>query len=132
MAAGCLPRSIQAYGEPINIGDPKSFEIDMISEKFIRHNFFIVRRKDRLYTITAACPHEENYLFRDTENPKQIACAGHDAYFDLDGNPLRGPVKKGLNRFEVKLDAKGHVLVDPFKEFPVNKWDDENSFIEMK
>ena len=132
LAAGCLPRFSEAYGEPINIGDPIQFEVDSISEKYIRHNFFVVRRKDRLYVITASCPHEENYLFRDTGNPKQISCAGHEAYFDLEGSPLKGPVRKGLPRFEVTLDEKGHVLVDPFKEFPESAWEKPGSFVELK
>lgn len=130
-AASCVPRSVEAYGEPINIGNPMDFEIDSISEKFIRNNFFVIRRKDRLYTITASCPHEENYLFRDLTDPKQISCAGHDAFFDLDGRPLKGPVRKGLPRFKVTLDENGNALVDPFTEFPEKKWDERGSFVDL-
>ena len=131
-AAICMPRSSEAYGEPINIGDPTEFEVDSISEKFIRHNFFILRREKRLYTIVATCPHKENYLFQDPSNPKEISCSGHDAYFDLDGSPLSGPVKKGLVRFKVTRDEKGHVFVDPFTQFPENKWDAKDSYIAIE
>ena len=131
-AAACLPRFATAYGKPVNIGAPEEFEVDGISEKFIRHDFLVVRRKDRLYAIIATCPHQENYLFRDPANPEQISCAGHDAYFDLEGSPLSGPVKQGLLRFKVTREKNGHIRVDPSTRFAERQWKEKDSFIELE
>jgi len=131
-ATACLPRPAAAYGQPVNIGAPDDFEVDGISEKFIRHDFLVVRRKDCLYVIIATCPHQENYLFKDPADPKQISCAGHDAFFDLEGRPLSGPVKQGLIRFKVTRDKNGHIIVDPSKRFAEKQWKEKGSFIDLE
>ena len=120
------------WGDPIPVGAMKDYTVDEISEKYIQHNFFVTRHKGRLFATIATCPHKENFLFRNSKNPREIICTGHDAVFDLAGKRLSGPVRRGLDRFGIAVDDEGIVLVDTNKRFPEAKWDDAGSFIPLK
>lgn len=125
------PSAEAAYGDPIDIGPVKGYTKDEISEKYIQHNFFVIRHKGRLYATTATCPHKQNFLFLNPENPREIICSGHDAVFDPEGRPLDGPVRRPLVRFAISVDKEGHARVDPFKEFPADQWEDPQSHLSL-
>ncbi len=130
--ATTAPRVLAAWGDPIPVGALKDYTKDEISEKHIQHNFFVTRHEGRLFATIATCPHKENYLLRNTKNPKRITCSGHDAVFDPAGKPISGPVRQGLVRFGIAVDDTGIVRVDPNKQFPETKWDEAGSFIPVK
>ena len=130
--AATAPRLLAAWGDPIPVGALKDYTKDEISEKYIQHNFFVTRHEGRLFATIATCPHKENYLLRNTKNPKRITCTGHDAVFDPAGKPISGPVRQGLVRFGIAVDDKGIVRIDPNKKFPEAKWNDARSFIPLK
>ena len=132
LCAACgIPRVAGAF-KPYDIGTLKDFSKDEISEKFIQNNFFVIRHEGRLFATIATCPHKGNYLLRNPRDAKQIICSGHDSVFDPKGVPSRGPVKRGLVRFAISLNAQGHVMVDTDKEFPQNQWNDKGCFIPVK
>lgn len=126
------PRAHAAWGDPIDVGAIKDYAKDVISEKFVRNNFFVIRNRGRLYAIIATCPHEENYLVINSRNPKEIVCSGHDAVFDPQGVPIGGRVTEGLVRFGISVDDNGHALVDTKKVYPQQQWDDPKSYITLK
>ena len=130
--ATTAPRVLAAWGDPIPVGALKDYTKDEISEKYIQHNFFVTRHEGRLFATIATCPHKENYLLRNTKNPKRITCSGHNAVFDPAGKPISGPVRQGLLRFGIAVDDKGIVRVDPNKQFPEAKWDEAGSHIRLK
>lgn len=132
-AAAAAARQAQgAWGDPIPIAPLTDFTKDGISEAFIRHNFFIVRHEGRLYAVTSICPHEQNYLFRSTDNPDEIACSGHDSVFDSEGKHVSGRARRSLERFGIAVDDKGIVLIDTNKKFGEKQWDDKASYIDLK
>jgi nitrite reductase/ring-hydroxylating ferredoxin subunit len=130
--ATTAPRALAAWGDPIPVGTLEDYTKDEISEKHIQHNFFVTRHEGRLFATIATCPHQENYLLRNTKDPKRITCSGHDAVFDPAGRPISGPVRQGLVRFGIAVDDNGIVHVDPNKQFPEAKWDEVGSFIPVK
>lgn len=125
-------RAQAAYGDPIPVGTVKDYPVDEISEKYVQYNFFVIRNKGRLFATIATCPHKGSCLFRDTANPKEIGCSGHDSVFDIEGRPLRGKVHQGLDRFRIFVDDKGTVRVDPDKKFPEEQWESQESFVPVK
>lgn len=131
-AVATSPEARAAWGDPIAAGVLRDYTADEISEKYVQHDFFLIRNKDRLYATVATCPHKKNLLFRDPQNAKQIQCSGHDAVFDPEGRPLGGPVHHGLERFGIAVDAKGVVRVDVNKRFPEQEWNEKASFIDLK
>ena len=128
-AHAAAPRAGAAYGDPIPVGTVKDYPTDEISEKYVRYDFFVIRNKGRIFATIATCPHKGSCLFRDTANPKEIACSGHDAVFDSEGRPLRGRVHQALDRFRIFVDDKGTLRVDPDKKFPEDQWESQESFV---
>jgi nitrite reductase/ring-hydroxylating ferredoxin subunit len=108
-------RVLAAGVDPFPVGTLKDYTKDEISEKYIQHNFFVTRHKDRLFATIATCPNKENFLFLNLRNPKEINCSGHDAVFDPAGKPISGPVRQGLVRFGIAVNEKGIVRVDTNK-----------------
>lgn len=132
LCAACgIPRVAGAF-KPYDIGVIKDFAKDEISEKFIQNNFFVIRHEGRLFATIATCPHKGNYLLRNPRDARQIICSGHDSVFDPKGVPSRGPVKRGLTRFGISVNAQGRVMVDTDKEFPQKQWNDPGCFITLK
>lgn len=118
-------------GRLIDIGTLKDYPKDVISEKFIQHNFFVVRHQGRLFAFTAICPHKGNGLLDSPQKPGTIICSGHDATFSPEGLPQRGPTKRALARYAITLDSQGRILVDPSREFPRAQWDDKAAYLPM-
>jgi len=129
--AAAAPRSFAGAFKPLDLGPLADFKKDEISTKFVRHNFFLIRNKGRLYATVATCPHKGNYLVRDMDDPSRILCTGHDAVFDTEGKPLEGRVKSGLARFAISVNAAGNVLVDTNKDFEQPQWKAKGSYVEL-
>lgn len=131
-AVGGASRAFAATAKPIDIGPLTNFAKDEISEKFIEHNFFVIRHQERLYAAQIKCPHQGNDLLRDPKDATRIICTGHESVFDPEGLPIVGPAAHGLVRLGIAVNSQGRVLVDPVKEFPQEKWDDKGSYIAVK
>jgi nitrite reductase/ring-hydroxylating ferredoxin subunit len=126
------PRTLAGGFSPIDIGTLKDFPADAISEKFIEHNFFVIRHKGRLYASTAICPHKGNYLLRDPQDPNRIICSGHDSVFSPEGRRIAGKTTRGLTRFGIALNDQGRLLVDPDQQFSPQQWNEKRSYVAVK
>lgn len=131
LAAGAGAWAASGAIKLVDVGALKDFAEDGISEKFVRHNFFVTRHGGRLFATIATCPHKGNFLLRDPQDPSRIICSGHDSVFDPRGMPVSGRVKKGLTRFGIRVNEKGRVLVDPNKQFAQKQWDQKDSFVTL-
>ena len=123
-AAGKLPT--------VDIGTLKDFAEDGISEKFTAQDFFVIRHQGRLFAASTACPHMGSTLRRDPQDVTRIICGAHGAVFDAEGMVTVGPAASGLVRLGISLKDDGHVMVDPNKEFPQDKWTDKGCYLEVK
>lgn len=138
LASGCLlcsagaRRASAATDKPIDIGEIKDWPKDEISEKFVQHDFFVIRYGGRLFAATAICPHKANYLLLDPQNPDRIVCSGHDSTFTPEGIPTGGPARSALVRYGISVNDKGRVIVDMSREFPKVQWEDKASYIAVK
>jgi Rieske Fe-S protein len=62
--------------------------------------------------FNAVCTHFD-CTCRYLEQSKQIHCACHDGYYDLEGNVTAGPPPRPLKRYELKETKKGLVIAQP-------------------
>ena len=118
-----------ATDRPIDVGTVADYRRDGISEKFIQHDVFVIRRGGRLYACTAVCPHKANYLLLDPKDPTRIVCSGHDSTFTAEGKPTGGPARRPLVRYGIRVNEKQRVMVDMAQEFAAAQWDDTRSFV---
>lgn len=118
-----------AAGRTIDVGALPDYPRDVISEKYITHDLFVIRHQGRIIACTAVCPHKANALLLDAQDPTRIICSGHDSKFSPEGLPVRGPARRPLVRYAIALDAAGRLQVDRSREFPRNQWSDPASFV---
>ncbi|MBI5397038.1 MAG: Rieske 2Fe-2S domain-containing protein [Verrucomicrobia bacterium] len=117
---------------PVDIGSVKNFAQDGISEEFTQHDFFVIRYQGRLFAASTTCPHMGNLLQRDPLDATRIKCGAHGSIFDAEGVVVVGPASSGLIRLGIVVNAEGHVMVSPSKEFPQDKWTDKACYVEVK
>jgi nitrite reductase/ring-hydroxylating ferredoxin subunit len=139
LASGCLlgaacgaQRALALGDKPVDIGPIGTYTKDQVSEKFVEHDILVVRHKGRLFAVIAICPHQGNPLFADPHNPTQIVCLTHTAVFTAEGQPLRGPVRKGLPHLGISRNQAGHAIVDPSLQFPPGQWTDKAGYIALR
>jgi nitrite reductase/ring-hydroxylating ferredoxin subunit len=116
----------------IDIGTLKKFPEDGISEEFTKDDFFVMRYQSKLFAASTTCPHMGGILQRDSQDSTRIKCNLHGSVFDAEGIATVGPASTGLIRFGVAVNKEGHVMVDPNKEFPQDKWTDKSCYVEVK
>ena len=124
VAAGKLPS--------VDIGSVRNFAQDGISEEFVKNDIFVIRFQGRLFAASTTCPHMGGILMRDSQDTSRIKCGSHGSVFDNEGMVVVGPASSGLIRLGVSVNKDGHVIVDPNKEFPQDKWTDKGSYVEAK
>jgi len=115
----------------VDIGKLKDFAEDGISVKFIKDDFFVIRHQGKLFAASTNCPHMGNTLRLDSQDATRILCGTHGSTFDGEGMVQVGPASSGLTRLGITLNAEGHLVVNPAKEFPQDKWTDKGCFVEI-
>src|SRR5688572_26072101 len=117
----------RAKKEPVDVGGVAAFPKDGIYDRWAKaHSFFVVRKSGRLYAVSATCTHKRFALVLADGSMK---CPKHGSIFNASGKPTKAPAKKSLPRFGIRLDARGHVMVDPAREFAEKQWDEAGSYI---
>jgi nitrite reductase/ring-hydroxylating ferredoxin subunit len=117
---------------PVDIGALSKFSEDGISEEFTHQDFFVIRYHGRLFAASTICPHMASILQRDPLDATRIKCGAHGSFFDAEGVVTVGPASSGLTRLGITVNKAGHVVVDPGKEFPQDKWTDKACYVEIK
>jgi cytochrome b6-f complex iron-sulfur subunit len=95
--------------------------------------FWIINLKpaeNRLVALSIICTHlgcVPDWLSGD----RKFKCPCHGSGYYIDGVNFEGPTPRPLERFAVKLDADGYVVVDQSKVFrqELGEWDDPESFV---
>ncbi len=98
------PRSRQSLGERvIKVGAESDLQPGQAL--LVRHGrepIFVVRTAaGALIGLSGVCTHVHCVLAWDRQH-QQLACPCHDGAFDLNGNVLRGPPPRSLQRFRVE------------------------------
>lgn len=90
-----------------DVGLASSFAMNT-AKYFSTGHFFVVRDAGGLYALTSRCTHSGCDVSAESND---FYCPCHGATFSLVGDPLSGPVYKGLVHYEMCTLANGHVGV---------------------
>jgi nitrite reductase/ring-hydroxylating ferredoxin subunit len=136
IGSGCVLGALgsEAAGKQplVDIGSLKKFDQDGISEEFTKDDFFVIRHQGRLFAASTTCPHMGGTLQRDSQDSSRIKCNLHESVFDREGMVMVAPASTGLVRLGISVNKDGHVMVDPNRQFPQDKWTDKDCSIEVK
>jgi Rieske Fe-S protein len=107
------PRRGGRTGLGILAGLPSDYPIGQVSDRLVaEHQIWILRQPDGLLAFSAQCPHLGCRL-RFTSATAGFHCMCHGSSFDLDGNVLRGPAARSMERVYIGSTKEGYLLVDP-------------------
>ncbi len=81
---------------------------------------YVVGGDGGIYAMSAVCTHL-GCITRYVSDENAIACPCHGSRFDLEGNVTHGPAPHPLPWLEVRLDDKGHLVVDTSVVIPRGK-----------
>src|SRR5687767_2228701 len=128
-ACALCPAMTRAAAGAVDIGTPADFAKDGITDRWAaQYDFFIIRRKNQLYAVSATCTHKAFDLVADT---KAIKCPKHGSLFSLEGKIDKGPARKTLPRYGISLSSDGRIIVDTSRRFLEKSWSDQAAFVRL-
>ena len=79
---------------------------------FEKYKLMLARDGQKVFALYTRCTHKGCTVKPANVTPPVLACPCHKARFDLDGTVARGPAQRNLDRYPIRLSAKGIVEVD--------------------
>jgi len=129
-ALGESALAAKAVTEPVDIGALTDYKADGISDKFARQGgFVVIRTGGRLFAASNVCTHKGVAL---NVKGEELVCPKHNSHFSIEGTVTKGPAKGTLVRYAISVNDKGHVMVDPTKEFREKNFDDKASYVAIE
>lgn len=95
-------------GSPTDVGMPSQFSLNTATY-FSSGGFFVVRDSQGLYALSAACTHDGVTVRAQSG---EFYCPAHGATFSMNGDPISGPVFRGLTHYAVCYLPSGHLAVN--------------------
>jgi Rieske Fe-S protein len=114
LAAGCRstpPGAVPSAREvrTINAGPASNYAADGVYARFRALGFFIIRRGDQLFALSAICTHRKCRL--NAEPDRSFHCPCHGSTFDPNGHVTEGPAKRDLPMLATFFNKSGDLLV---------------------
>jgi nitrite reductase/ring-hydroxylating ferredoxin subunit len=129
--AGAACPALRALAEvvrPVDSGPLEDFKASGIHEPRAA-SFFLVNRAGRLYAVSSTCTHKQ---VKVVAKDGAFKCPRHGSTFAADGKVTKSPARKPLPRYGIRLDDRGHVIVDPSAVFGEGQWDNARAFVAMR
>ena len=113
-AAGCnsipIDTPASAKGErTISAGRTSDYAADGVYAGFRQQGFFIIRKGESLFALSAICTHRKCKL--TAEPDRSFYCKCHGSTFDPAGHVTEGPAKRDLPVFPAFTDNDGRFFV---------------------
>jgi Rieske Fe-S protein len=115
LAAGC--QAVNDVGTPaarapriINAGATSNYAIDGVYSNFRGLGFFVIRRGDQLFALSAICTHRKCKL--NVQRDHSFLCPCHGSTFDAAGHVTEGPAKRDLPMFPSYTNEQGQLIVN--------------------
>jgi Rieske Fe-S protein len=112
--AGC--NSMENVGVPsiggervVNAGLVGNYAADGVYAAFRSQGFFIVRRGEKLFALSAICTHKRCKL--NVERNRSFYCPCHGSTFDPTGHVTEGPARRDLPVLATSVNESGQLLV---------------------
>jgi Rieske Fe-S protein len=93
----------------VNAGPASKYAADGVYAAYRNRGFFIVRRGEKLFALSAICTHKRCKL--DIERDHSFYCPCHGSTFDPAGHVTEGPAKRDLPVFPTAVNRSGQLLV---------------------
>ena len=108
-AGGCASESAAGGERVVNAGPASNYAADGLYGAFRERGFFIVRRGERLFALSAICTHKKCKL--KPERDQSFYCPCHGSTFDPSGHVTKGPAKRDLPVFDTSISKSGELFV---------------------
>jgi|SRR6516165_8495483 Rieske Fe-S protein len=108
-AGGCASERAAGGERVVNAGPASNYAADGLYGAFRERGFFIVRRGERLFALSAVCTHKNCKL--KPERDRSFYCPCHGSTFDPTGHVTKGPAKRDLPVFDTSISKNGELLV---------------------
>ncbi len=115
LAAGCqavndVSTSAAHAQRIINAGSASNYVADGVYSNFRDSGFFIIRRDDTLFALSAICTHRKCKLAAKPDC--SFYCKCHGSTFDPAGLVTQGPAKHDLPRLPSYTNEQGQLIVN--------------------
>ena len=109
--AGCKTDGVPvASGErTVNAGAVSNYAADGIYNHFRDQGFFVIRKGDKLFALSAICTHRKCKL--TAEPDRSFYCHCHGSTFDPGGHVTEGPAKRDLPVLPTFANEQGQLIV---------------------
>jgi cytochrome b6-f complex iron-sulfur subunit len=103
------PAAVPITPVDIDAGPAAGFAADAVYDQFVAQGFFVIRKGERLFALSAFCTHRHYRL--EVEADQSFYCKSHGSCFASDGKVTEGPAIKPLPELPTRIDARGHLIV---------------------
>ncbi len=115
LAAGCQAvnnggNSVARKERKVNAGLASNYAADGVYNNFCDQGFFLIRRGDKLFALSAICTHRKCKL--TAEPDRSFYCKCHGSTFDPVGHVTEGPARRDLPILPANTNEQGQLIVD--------------------
>jgi len=93
----------------VDVGPAANFAADGLYAGFRDQGFFVVRKGEKLFALSARCTHQNCKLIGEPD--RSFYCKCHGSTFDPGGRVTSGPAKRDLPMLPLSVNEKGQLLV---------------------
>lgn len=97
-------------GRIVNAGSASDYAADGVYNNFRDQGFFVIRRGDKLFALSAICTHRKCTLA--SEPDRSFYCKCHGSTFDAGGHVTKGPAKRDLPMLSAYTNEQGRLIID--------------------
>ncbi len=107
------PRAGKARALTLEAGRPEEYQVGQLSARLLaEHQLWVLRTPEGFVALSAVCTHLGCKL-RHVPGVEQFRCMCHGSYFSGDGDVVRGPATRPMERVHIRLTPGGELRVDP-------------------
>lgn len=112
VVAGCKTGDNPAANEGriVNAGAVGNFAADGVYSNFSDLGFFVIRKDEKLFALSAICTHRKCKL--TAESDRSFYCKCHGSTFDPAGHVTQGPAKRDLPVLPTFTNEQGQLVVN--------------------
>jgi cytochrome b6-f complex iron-sulfur subunit len=109
------PRAGRASALRLAAGRPADLAVGQVDARLLReHGVWVVREEQGCYALSSRCTHLGCRLQHVASSDQaRFHCRCHGSLFSLEGEVLRGPASRHLERVYLALAGDGTLVVDP-------------------
>jgi cytochrome b6-f complex iron-sulfur subunit len=129
------PRAGRASALRLAAGRPADYAVGQVDGRLLReHGVWVVRDTKGFYALSARCTHLGCRLRHVPSTDRaRFHCMCHGSLFSLEGEVLRGPASRHLERVYLAQATDGTLLVDPALRYrqELGEWQRPGAFVRL-